>query len=885
MTTAIKRRRGTTAEHATFTGLEGELTVDTSKDTVVVHDGSTAGGSPLAKEDGSTMTNVDINSGTIDGTTIGGTTAAAGTFTNLTATGTVTFDGITTSADLNFGDNDKAVFGAGSDLQVYHSGTHSWINENGTGNLYIQSSGAAINVTNGSSRNLAQFNTSAGTATLFHDNGTTSSAKLATTASGIDVTGTVTADGLNVGDNHTIQDDANDNLTISSSTGEFVIVEGAGGVLVRQGASDTNAIRIADGGDISFYADNGSTQALFFDASTQRLGLGTTSPSSIFHTEENTTSTSIVRHKNTSNTSGAHSRLILQNGGTSGGDALINLDTQASGSRFTLGVDRSASKFVVANADKGSFDGSDEAFVITSGGNVGIGATTVDRLLHIEGSNGTAYSSSDFDQTYNLMKIENTNTSTNSATGIQFLVGSNGSAAISATRTGDGEASLCFGTRGGGARKERLRIDSSGNVGIGTAAPAHNVEIVATNAGSVNDSLQIRNNATSTGTGSRIRFINSTDANSDANGASIASVRTGNDNDLVFETENSEKMRILHNGRIGIGTSSPGQELHVSGTGSQAIGVGSTNAGGAYLFLDGDSNGDFVGADYCFVGQDDAGVLNIHQDSPSGTNEIRFSTAGTEAVRIDSSGNLLVGTTDSFPGDGDTNTGIALAASGSAAFSRDGFRVVSVNRNTSDGTLVEFNKDGSEVGSIGSFNGNAYYAGTGCGLRPRTGDISPTNASGSTNDGGVDLGTSSNRFQNIWLSGGAYLGGTATANKLDDYEEGSVTGITDQSGAGLSFIFNAGNYVKVGTLVHFELDFSFPTTTDGSTAQIGALPFTFQSNFGSGTLGYHTRGADMTVYSIGNTQNLRFASNLGANQTNAQMSGVRVILAITYRST
>ena len=110
------------------------------------------------------------------------------------------------------------------------------------------------------------------------------------------------------------------------------------------------------------------TSTLKVDATNNRVGIGTTSPSSIFHTEENTTSASIVRHKNTSNTSSAHSRLIIQNGGTSGGDALINLDTQASGSRFTLGVDRSASKFVIANADKSSFDGSNEAMVITSGG-------------------------------------------------------------------------------------------------------------------------------------------------------------------------------------------------------------------------------------------------------------------------------------------------------------------------------------------------------------------------------------------------------------------------------------------------------------------------------------------------------------------------------------
>jgi hypothetical protein len=51
MTTAVQRRRGTTSQHSTFTGLEGEITVDTTKDTIVVHDGSTAGGIPILRED------------------------------------------------------------------------------------------------------------------------------------------------------------------------------------------------------------------------------------------------------------------------------------------------------------------------------------------------------------------------------------------------------------------------------------------------------------------------------------------------------------------------------------------------------------------------------------------------------------------------------------------------------------------------------------------------------------------------------------------------------------------------------------------------------------------------------------------------------------------
>jgi hypothetical protein len=51
MATEVKRRRGTTSEHASFTGAVAELTVDTEKDTVVVHDGQNQGGFPLLRED------------------------------------------------------------------------------------------------------------------------------------------------------------------------------------------------------------------------------------------------------------------------------------------------------------------------------------------------------------------------------------------------------------------------------------------------------------------------------------------------------------------------------------------------------------------------------------------------------------------------------------------------------------------------------------------------------------------------------------------------------------------------------------------------------------------------------------------------------------------
>mgnify|MGYP003667214031 CR=1 FL=1 len=91
-------------------------------------------------------------------------------------------------------------------------------------------------------------------------------------------------------------------------------------------------------------------------------------------------------------------------------------------------------------------------------------------------------------------------------------------------------------------------------------------------------------------------------------------------------------------GHVGLGTSVLGAQFNVKGTGAVDAGIGSTNAGGAYLYLDGDSNGDFSGSDYSFIGHQTDGQLIINQDSPSGTQAILIKTAGTLAATISSSG-------------------------------------------------------------------------------------------------------------------------------------------------------------------------------------------------------------------------------------------------------
>jgi len=77
MSTAVSRRRGTATEHESFTGNEGEISVNTTNQSLHVHNGSTAGGFELARKD---LSNVP----TIDSIPIGGTTPAAGSFTQVT---------------------------------------------------------------------------------------------------------------------------------------------------------------------------------------------------------------------------------------------------------------------------------------------------------------------------------------------------------------------------------------------------------------------------------------------------------------------------------------------------------------------------------------------------------------------------------------------------------------------------------------------------------------------------------------------------------------------------------------------------------------------------------------------------------------------------------
>jgi hypothetical protein len=113
---------------------------------------------------------------------------------NATATGTLAVAGeITANGGIALGDNDKATFGSSDDLQIYHNANQSFIEDAGTGDLYIRAADNLRIQSYGDNEDMIKA-VKDGAVTLYHNNAT----RLATTVTGIDISGTVTATGTSV---------------------------------------------------------------------------------------------------------------------------------------------------------------------------------------------------------------------------------------------------------------------------------------------------------------------------------------------------------------------------------------------------------------------------------------------------------------------------------------------------------------------------------------------------------------------------------------------------------------------------------------------------------------------------------------------------------------
>lgn len=135
-------------------------------------------------------------------------------------------------------------------------------------------------------------------------------------------------------------------------------------------------------------------------------------------------------------------------------------------------------------------------------------------------------------------------------------------------------------------------------------------------------------------------------------------------------------------------------------------------------------------------------------------------------------------------------------------------------------------------------------------------------------------------FANGQLAFPATQNPSAGANVLDDYEEGDWTP-ADASGASLAFTSVAGKYTKVGRQVHINGRVTYPATANGSSAVIGGLPFAaLTSNNGYIVFCANTTPRFWLTDAAATTGS--FYTSAGANVTNAQMSGVTVVISATY---
>ena len=231
------------------------------------------------------------------------------------------------------------------------------------------------------------------------------------------------------------------------------------------------------------------------------------------------------------------------------------------------------------------------------------------------------------------------------------------------------------------------------------------------------------------------------------------------------------------------------------------------------------------------------------RDAADQINRVNSSAANATAITIDSSENVLVGQSSSTqPGVGNTTDGFAIREDGLFFSSSSAGRTGTFARNGSDGPILGFYKDGSTVGSIGVGNTNRPYIGsgdTGIMFDANNNAIYPWNTS--TNNvpasDQVDLGYDATglKFKDLYLSGGVFLGGTGSNNKLDDYEEGTWTPAFNN--VTVSYTERYGKYTKIGDTVHLwgYIVVSSINNSDTSYVNVGGMPFTSTGGFVNGS--------------------------------------------------
>jgi len=228
---------------------------------------------------------------------------------------------------------------------------------------------------------------------------------------------------------------------------------------------------------------------------------------------------------------------------------------------------------------------------------------------------------------------------------------------------------------------------------------------------------------------------------------------------------------------------------------------------------------------------------------------------------------------------------------GGLTVDNDGATVLTVDRATSDGTIIDVQKNGTTVGSIGVVASDRLYIATddsadsGLAFDGDNSRIYACTSSGASSDNTTDLGSGTQRFKDLYLSGGVYLGGTGAANKLDDYEEGTWTaGCTVGSCAG-------GNttYTKVGDLVTVTGRVNtFSNIGVASQVSITGIPFSISGDWSGSMFAKElNQVTECSVYASGTSLKFYgvYSSGYDPLLHTDLRAGAEIYFSVTYKTT
>ena len=413
----------------------------------------------------------------------------------------------------------------------------------------------------------------------------------------------------------------------------------------------------------------------------------------------------------------------------------------------------------------------------------------------------------------------------------------------------------------------------------------------------------------------------------DSNNTSDFSIQNENGNlNFYDETNSVSRVRIVADGKIGIGTTSPDNTLHLLYSDSQTYNTDIRNAG---LQIENDDGTDNTYAQlHLRAGNSDAYLRAIREGSNLTSLAFLTDNGGTtsdagEAMRLSSDGRLLINTTTlsqsktpmlEVKSDSNSSTDFAstfTSANGSSGIGVS-YSIIDSFNSTNNATLT-LRTNGSDALRISSSQNvgiGTTNPGSRLEIRQTTashgvlainrpnndapalmlGNNSSNNALIASNNtdllfGRDSSGTFTERMRMRNDGGLCFNGDSAAANALDDYEEGTFT--PSNAAVTLSGVVE-GHYTRIGDLVTVQCIFVVPSTSNTSDIEIDGLPFNAKnpghgSYIQGGCVTYHNQGGGpYTVLLQNNLNRLIVYKANGQRQTLDQFSNAHLRLMATY---